>query len=519
MIEFECPHCGNRLKVESAHAGRHAWCRRCKRVAMVPVDLLTPEHGEAAMAGRPESAAQAGSSDLSGVPDHPSSLSVPRWEGARPQPATLKRSIAEGPAPSYSASHADIDRLKGELREKSAAIERLNHALSETRGRLEDREREIGSLRGERESILARMAQLEQAIQHWDTQAATHTAEFERLRSLLEERDSRILSLTKELAETREVAAAAERLATELKAVHGDADSKENALRQFEAAAASREAMMEDSRRQIAELDEKLRTLTAELGRVRHALQEKTEEVDQAIVLLEELRQHESRLLTENRQIAEQLAQTRQALEAAASEAQSQESRFAPALEELDNAHKALSDKDSHIDALTEDHTIMREALDRMEVENARLLQEVADANHRVAQKSGEVDQLTAELAEWRLRVENHTQVREGEEPQEVNVRAEYEGQALANESLRRELEEARDEIARLRQQLERSGAHEESEELAAASEPGRAARRDTHADTAVETGGSKVPEVIDSEEEDDQKMLVDALLRFLGRR
>ena len=184
MIEFDCPHCGNRLKVESAHAGRHAWCRHCKRVAMVPVDLLTPEDGEAAIAGRREATIQPSSSHVSSVPDNRPSFSMPQGEAARPQTATLTRPNAEGPEVTRSAPLIDMERLKGELREKSAAVDRLNHALSETRGRLDEREREIESLRGERESTRARIAQLEQAIHNGETRAAAHTAEFERLRSL-----------------------------------------------------------------------------------------------------------------------------------------------------------------------------------------------------------------------------------------------------------------------------------------------------------------------------------------------
>ena len=38
MIEFECMQCGTSLRVENRHAGRTAWCRRCKRPVLVPAN-------------------------------------------------------------------------------------------------------------------------------------------------------------------------------------------------------------------------------------------------------------------------------------------------------------------------------------------------------------------------------------------------------------------------------------------------------------------------------------------------
>jgi uncharacterized protein YoxC len=44
MITFDCPHCGYRLQVDEAFAGRDGWCRICKKLIAVPShDAKTPE--------------------------------------------------------------------------------------------------------------------------------------------------------------------------------------------------------------------------------------------------------------------------------------------------------------------------------------------------------------------------------------------------------------------------------------------------------------------------------------------
>jgi hypothetical protein len=49
MLRFDCPHCGNHLRLEDEYAGRDGWCRACKGMIVAPM----PGHQSAGVEGLP----------------------------------------------------------------------------------------------------------------------------------------------------------------------------------------------------------------------------------------------------------------------------------------------------------------------------------------------------------------------------------------------------------------------------------------------------------------------------------
>ena len=124
MIEFECMQCGSSLRVENRHAGRTAWCRRCKRPVLVPSNA-TPV--------------------VDPVEEFPTPPSPPKikpyFEPSLPPPEEYKEtSVKRGPIqatdtdPRAAALLTEIDRRGRVIAQLTSEVETLRQA-AESRAR------------------------------------------------------------------------------------------------------------------------------------------------------------------------------------------------------------------------------------------------------------------------------------------------------------------------------------------------------------------------------------------------
>ena len=73
MIVFECPNCSSSISVEDDHAGRRAWCRKCRRISTVP----RPQQSTRATAPSPASVAIGAPIAALGSRAHASASAIP----------------------------------------------------------------------------------------------------------------------------------------------------------------------------------------------------------------------------------------------------------------------------------------------------------------------------------------------------------------------------------------------------------------------------------------------------------
>lgn len=472
MIEFECPHCGYRLTVESAHAGRHAWCRRCKRIAIVPAYLM-------AVAPPGETPSR---DIVSGSP-RPTDLSAASAKTTSPEPlvdstvSTSRATLEEGRRQSDK-----VNRLNVLLVEKSATIDRLSRELKRTKTSLSQREREVEQFREYADKVRLRIRELEKSASNRATTDEAQHREIDRLREDLEAGEERILALETELENTRQVAATAERLAEEVKTVHGDAVSKEQALREYEQAVDSRNTAIEEGRHRIEAQDAQIRELRAEVERTRDELTSRTHDLDESLGLIEELRNRES----EQARAIETLSSQLEDRERSESSVRNEMKVLYSEVETLEGKLRETQDnvevKTAGIDQLTGELTSAQESLAAGEEDKARLSQKLDRLRSTRERDQEQIAALSAELDQVRL---------------------------ASNDG---ELDALRTENASLRQQLD---------EFRRGAETSLARTIDDSADATTRDASSReylLPDV-GRPEEDDQRMLVEALLRFLGRQ
>ncbi|MCL4691938.1 MAG: hypothetical protein KJ060_05430 [Candidatus Hydrogenedentes bacterium] len=459
MIEFECPHCGYRLTVEAAHAGRHAWCRRCKRIAIVPAHLMA--------------AVPAGARPIAEMPPASHFVSEPE----------AHRSPALPPAPAVPSKvdflpREDAAQLNVQLVEKSATIERLTRELARAQSGLAQRDQELGQYREYADRAQQRIAELERGVSEGAAVSANRDAEMDALRQALRESERRVAALQSELQNAREVAATAERLAAEVKVIHGDAASKEKALQEFERAVDSRNAAIEESRRRIEDQADQLRALRTEADRARAELNGKTSELDQALGLIESLRQRESELQREVESLSDAARERNDLDRTSHDELETQKAKLARLELELEAANGIIDDKSMVIEQLAADLEAVRQSLRFADDEKARLNRESEDLRNAAERDRGRLESLQADLARM----------------QAAATTVDLDALRAENASLRHEIERLRRNAA---ENVSYAPPVDEEE---------------------APQGDDLLPDVV-RPEEDDQRLLVDALLRFLGRK
>lgn len=472
------------MTVETAHAGRHAWCRRCKRIAIVPAHLTASAtvavEGDAGVSTSPPRVSHS-------IPEMPGLVPVnPPTAAATTNP---KETIP---------TREDLERLKVKLVESASTIERLNREMARLTTGLSQREKELMQYREYGEKAKRRIAELETELSSRVANDVDRVAKLDRIQSLVNERDLQIQSLHAELAKAQEMAASAERLAQELKTVHGDSASKEQALHEYEEAVESRNAAIEESRRRIDELEDRVRALSGEADEGRAILAAKTEDLERTLVQLEELRTHDSERSAEIEGLEGLLDEREQSIRAVDEECGQIRARVARLEEDLRAQLGAIENKNAALDHITGELSIANDSLAEALDKNVLLEQAIADARLDCERRAEEVARLNAQIEEF----------------QEQLAPGESEALRSEIETLRQQFDEARAENERLRTELAYPEAEPEQEKDSGEPdvEPaGEADGPDGVDDTARD--------IVRPEEEDDQRMLVDALLRFLGRR
>jgi len=382
------------------------------------------------------------------------------------------------------------------LAEHSATIERLNRELARLTTGLSQRENELVQYREYGERAKRRVVELEDELSNRTSRDADRVAELDRRQSLLAERDRQIESLNAELAKAQDAAVSAERLAEELKAVHGDAASKERALHEYEQTVESQNAAIEEGRRQIEDLENRIRELSGEADRDRAELTAKTDELERTRAQLDDMRELDSERAAEIEGLERLLDERGQSLRKAEEESEQLRTKARLLEEELQELQGAVEDKDHAADRIAEELTSVKDSLAEALEEKSHHERVAADAKSERDQQVEEVSRLKAKL----------------EEIQRMSPRDETDSLREEIESLRHELDEVRAENERLQSELTSRTAVTDRETDSDGTESAPAGEGDVSGTT------DRVPDVV-RPEDDDQRMLVDALLRFLGRR
>ena len=216
MISFDCPHCGNDVIVTDDHAGRHAWCRKCQRIVLVPVPTT-----------------------------------MARERGGR------SRSGSEGPARVAGREPTRRRERVALLREDLALEREAREAAEEEIARLRKRAQiDADELRKVRD----RLRQLEEAGAgaEFEARAEAFADDVARLEAALAGKDGQI-------EELEEAAARAESEAAELRQAQEQAEGVADEVARLEAALAEKDARLEELEQAAARAESE----TAELRQAR----------------------------------------------------------------------------------------------------------------------------------------------------------------------------------------------------------------------------------------------------------
>ncbi len=216
MIAYECPNCGSSISVDDDHAGRSAWCRKCRRVSTVPRaekngGSSKPVPGSVAITEsvlRLDSATPSGSTNLEKSITQPiSGLAGPphEWHLRAPtEPIDLKH-----------IQPAAREEVRTQVSHAANEVERLTKQRSEAVRLLQESASEISRLIGELAAAREESQSLRVALDAHDDDAETKgnatralREQIDALQQKLVDRDAELNKVSRELADTREQVAA-----------------------------------------------------------------------------------------------------------------------------------------------------------------------------------------------------------------------------------------------------------------------------------------------------------------------
>lgn len=507
FIDFTCPHCGNELRVEADHAGRSAWCRKCKRVSFVPRRSRGPVAEVRGVSAGPIRGRLILGADLgpASTPRDPIDLSMTRHS-----PLGETRSYPDAHAPDLRAQlrakDEEIARLMDQRRQASDVIARSTAEIARLTAELEtarhggrqaeasdsgeaDRRRAIEAearaeeLANQLAGARRREAELNIEIELLKARFMK-TADYEALLRVVEEKDRALADLQRALRERESELAA---LAAKLEGI-GHSKAPGETTSAIPAERSALEAELDKTRTQLESREDDLLRLMVEMDTLRDALRQSEAAAANARAELEVMSRAKSEIESERRAFEAQVADLQQELDARRKgfevELQAERERLQNQLRRLADQAQALADeRDGLVVAL----------------ENARA-------------GRGDAPGDAGDEAQG---------IRRGE------LEEDYRRACTELEATRADLERSAAEIDRLRSELESVLAKVVSDdsgvrvtrgpvfEAAGPSWPmGGNAR--TFADTSGEDGAA--PEVVGDDPDLNRRMLTDALLRFLSR-
>ncbi|MCC6696397.1 MAG: hypothetical protein IT365_12270 [Candidatus Hydrogenedentes bacterium] len=472
MIEFECPHCGNVLRVEPAHAGRHAWCRRCKRVAIVPslkegVESASETHDRetvlavfppmSSLAGEQEGPASGAVTTLS--PPLPSLQEVDELHSQ----LDLQTSKLSDLATELEAVRSQREALRDELKR---AREELELAARQAAEALDERQRSEAAIQStlalEQNGQLAALAEAQE-------EARQARQETDRHRQVLEDSRERVRALEEHVR-------LLERERESAQQVRSERDSLQERLAEVERLLSARDASLAD---------------------LQTRCDRSAEDAARAEAALEALRQREASHMSEMEQIQRRLIETENAVEASRNAAET--------------ASTLATTRESELLDLGRELETLRAAHAALESSAAESGPELANLRARIAQTDEEIRGLERDAEEALVLARDREQ-------ETAQLRADLSAARTA-------AEEASQEAARLREALEEANATLENlraESMEREVERQRAALQEGDEDASlpdIESSDTLPAEVVAHKVDEDQTMLVDALLRFLGRK
>lgn len=374
MIAFECPNCGNPINVDDDHAGRSAWCRKCRRISLVP-----RPNGSNAAAPAPGSVPIAKPVADLGGPLHPGGVPVSQpISQLADAPAVSPRPVSGETIDLKHIQPAAREEVRQQVQQATSEVARLSQQRSEAIQLLQESAAEISRLVGElaaaREENLALRRALREQVDGSDGGGASLISALKtELESRIAEKDAEIARLSGELDSLRCAVSAVE-------AKEADNDLVSAMARDLDAAIVA-----------LAERDEEIKRLTESLRN------------RQGEPLLEEI--HAAALRERDERIAE-LMQHENSARHEATELrrmlQEREAEFEAAHYELMALRKATEERDrlSHDYAdISQTLVESRRRLKEQETKRESLEQELRAAENKLEATNAELQRLRAELA------------------------------------------------------------------------------------------------------------------------
>jgi chromosome segregation ATPase len=429
FIDFTCPHCGNELRVEADHAGRSAWCRKCKRVAFVPRKAHAPVAEARSASGAPIRGRLVLGADLglASTPRDPIDLSATRTpshaEGrvqpdARHQELRLQlrtkdeeiaRLIEQRRQASemIASSAAEIARLTAEF--ESARRQAASDGSEADRKRAEEAEARAAELANE---LAGTRRREEELIVETELLKARFmkTADYEARLRMLEEKDRALAEMQRALRERESEAAA---LAAQLEAIRGHDARGETVI----AAPVQSDALvaeLDKTRAQLESREDDLLRMMVEMDTLRDALRQSEAAVASARAELEVQSRAESTLESERCSYQAQVSELHQELEARRKgfevELRAERERLEGQLRRLVDQAQALADeRDGLIVALENARADHGDAFagPRDEIQRARLEEDYRRACAELEATRADLERSAAEIDRLRLELEN----------------------------------------------------------------------------------------------------------------
>jgi chromosome segregation ATPase len=446
--------------------------------------------------------------------------------------------------------------MKDALAQAQAANEKTTAELNDVRAQLEAREESMGSLQAntaardnELTALNESLAALQTSLQEKDDKIDDLDFQVAGLSATLRDKDASLAQVAHELESAKQTLAASRLAESEaqaaLAAVHDE-------LQHSREAAAAAQGRLGPADAELGQLRDTVARLNAREKDLRSALDHRTSEVESLLADVNEFKTRERQVTREaemadlrvqmsaKEEETEQLYRERSALQenlekasAAAGQLQHElDARAAGfARQEAENAtlraeaartaedrealNRALEEARSGTTAIESELAAARAQADRLNQTIESFRNESAEAGRTGADMLAEIQALRNEVQRLQREADEYKSEREQESRQ-----------------LTQQLELAVSEVSRSAQEIQRLS---EALEAAHASSSGAGTLEEAfrlqhtlaatheelwkHAPTADGNGEPVTPEVVNPDDEDEQKMLVDALLRFLGRR